>query len=180
MFPKRPSVAHVNASFRVWIRRRIYETVYLVPISRLRCRSGRPCTRSPRGGRLVRVAAQGKTQGCANLFHSPWREVSHTLTQALLRHSDSIVKIHRAGALNTIFFVQPHFRGNPSDAGRDRRNRRRGQVSKGAIAGQHYGPSSFVRSSKTVEPNVAPGYSSGQIASVSQPDRFPESLGPAS
>ena len=63
----------------------------------------------------VRVAAEGKTKGRTYLAHSQRSEMRHTLTQALLRHCHSIVKIHRTRALHTIFFVQPHFRGNPSD-----------------------------------------------------------------
>jgi hypothetical protein len=62
----------------------------------------------------------------------------------------------------------------------DRRNRRLRQVSKGAVAGQHDNRHRFVRRSKTVEPNIAPRYYSGQIASASQLDRSIESLGLAS
>jgi len=137
-------------------------------------------TRRPKADGLVRVAAQGKTQGCAHLLHSQWSEVSDTLTQALLRHGYRVVEIHGARPLHTIFLVQPHFGGNPSDAGRDRRNRRCGQVFKGAIAGQYYDWPSLVRRSKTVKPDVASSYSSGQIASASHPDRFPDSRGPPS
>ena len=36
----------------------------------------------------------------------------------------------------------------------------------------------LVLRSKTVEPNVAPGYFSGQTASTSHPDSSPDSLGP--
>lgn len=51
------------------------------------------------------------------------------------------------------------------------------QVSQGAVAGQHNHRPCFVRRSKTVKPNIASCYSSGQIASDSQRDRSLESLG---
>ncbi len=130
-----------------------------------------------RAAGLVRVAAQGKTQRGANLFHSLGSEVRHTPAQALLRHRHRVMKIHRARALHTIFFVQPHFRGNASDAGRDRCDRRRRQVTKCTVARQHDDWPCLVRRSKTVQPNVAPRYSFGQIASASHPDRPPDSVG---
>src|ERR1035437_4672654 len=109
-------------------------------------------------GRLVRVAAHGKTQPVADLLHSRRSEASHTLTQTLLRHGYRVVQIYRARALHAIFLTQPHFRGDPSNAGRDRRDRCRGQVPKGTVAGQYYDWPGFVRRSKPVEPNVAPAY----------------------
>ena len=41
-------------------------------------------------------------------------------------------------------------------SGSNRRNGRHGQVSKGAVAGQHHNRPGFVRRSKTVKPNIAP------------------------
>jgi hypothetical protein len=90
------------------------------------------------GAQLIRVAAQGKTQRSANLLHPRGSEVSHTPAQALLRHRHRVMKIHRTRALHTILFVQPNFGGNASDAGRNRCDRCRGQVTKCAVAGQHY------------------------------------------
>ena len=47
-------------------------------------------------------------------------------------------------------------------------------------ARQHYDWPGLVRKSKTVKPNIAPGYSSGQIASRSQQDNSAQSFGLAS
>jgi hypothetical protein len=58
---------------------------------------------------LIRVAAEGETQGGTHLPHSLWSEVRQTPAQALLRHGNRVVEIHRAWALQTVFFVQPHF-----------------------------------------------------------------------
>jgi len=91
-----------------------------------------------------------------------------------------MVKIHGTRRLHAIFFIQPHFRGNPSDGGGDRRNGRRGQVSEGAVAGQHNYRPGFVRWRKTVKPNIAALYSAGQLASASQPEKSFESCGLAS
>jgi hypothetical protein len=129
---------------------------------------------------LVRIAAERKTEGLTYLVHSPGRQVSQILTQPLLRYGYHIVKIHRARALHTIMFVQHDFRGNTSDARRDWCDSCRRQVLKSSVAAQYYDRPGLVRRRKTVKSNVAPGYSSGQIASASQADKFSESLGPAS
>lgn len=131
-------------------------------------------------GRSVRVAAQGKTERTADFPHSLLSEVSYAPAQALLGDGHCIVKIHGAGCLHTVFFIQPDFRRNSSNCRRNRRNRRRRQVPKRAVPGQYQHRPGLVWRSKAVKPNVAPRYSSGQIASASQPDRSAESLGLAS
>ena len=151
----------------------------LVPTRRLACRSEGSRTRSPSAAVSLR-RSPGKNAGRRIPPSFVVEKVRHALTQTLLRYGYRIVKIHRTRGLHAVFFVQPHFRRNPSDGGRDRRDRRRGQVSESAVAGKYYDWPGFVRRSKTVKPNVAPGYSSGQIASASQPDRSPESPRPAS
>jgi hypothetical protein len=134
----------------------------------------------PKERRSLSVAAERETQ-CATYFrHSVGREAGYALTQALLRDGHRIVKIHGTERLHAIFFIQPHFRGNASDCRGDRRHRRCRQVSKGAIAGQHDNRPGFVRRGEAVKPNIAPRYSSGQIASASQVDRLLEPLGAAS
>ena len=137
-------------------------------------------SREREGGRLVGVATQRKPQSGADLLHTRHSKVSNALAQALLRHGYRVVKIYRARALHAVLFVQPHFGWHSSDAGRDRSDRRGGHIPKGAVAGKYYDWPRFVRRSKAVKPNIAPSYSSGQIASASHPDNSPDSPGTAS
>ena len=139
------------------------------------------CSRSdPRELRSLSVAAKGETQRATYFRHAVGSEAGYALTQAQLRDGHGIVKIHGTGRLHAIFFIQSHFRGNASDRRGDGRHRRCRQVSKGAIAGQHDNRPGFVRRGKTVKPNIAPRYSSGQLASASQVDRLLKPFGVAS
>jgi len=47
------------------------------------------------------------------------------------------VQVHRARGLHAVLFIQNHFRWYAANRGRDRRNRDRGQIRNGAVAGEH-------------------------------------------
>jgi len=131
-------------------------------------------------GGLLFVAAQGKSHGGTDFLHSRVSKLRDTPAQALLRYSHQIVKVDGAGALQAVAFIQPHFRRNAANGGSDGRHGRGRQVVECAVAGQYNHWPGFARRSKTVKPHIASGYSSGQIASASQPDGAPESLEPVS
>jgi hypothetical protein len=126
-------------------------------------------------GQLVPVAAQGKAKGGTDLPHSRWGEVGHAFPQVLLGHGYRVVKVHRARMLHAIVFAELDLGRHAPDAGRYGSNCGRGKILKGTRAGKYDDGPGFVRSSKSVEPNVPPAYASGQVAFDSQPDSCPES-----
>src|SRR5579864_2579805 len=72
---------------------------------------GIPTSRdSQPGSARSRIASKRKPQRRTDLVHPPWAELRDAFPQALLRNCRGIVKIHRAGTLHAIVFIQGDFR----------------------------------------------------------------------
>src|SRR5947207_8892071 len=107
---------------------------------------------------LVRVTPQREAQSSTHLIHSSETKLGDTFPQALLRHRNCIVQVHRARGLHTVLLIQNDFRWHAANCGSDGRNRDRGKIGDGAIASEHEARSLLVGRGKLVEPNLTSGY----------------------
>ncbi len=75
--------------------------------------------RSPGGSEKFR----DRTESSARLIRAT--KLSHTFPQALLRHRNCIVRVHRARGLRAVLLIQHDLRWYAANRGSDRRNRDR-------------------------------------------------------
>jgi hypothetical protein len=76
-----------------------------------------------RSQNLVPIATQREAQSSTHLIHSCGTKLGHTFPQALLRHRNCMVQVHRARGLHAVLLIQNDFRWHAANGGSDRRNR---------------------------------------------------------
>ena len=72
---------------------------------------------------LLRITPQRKPQRSTNLIHPSRTKLGHTPPDALSRHRNGIVQVHRTRRLHAVLLIQQYFRRHAANRRSDRRNR---------------------------------------------------------